>query len=366
MTDNVTTVANVFATVPVGTTIATDNIAGVQYQLVKIGFGLNDSWTYTSTTNPLPVTLANTGANSTALKVDGSAVTQPVSQPTAANLNATVVGTGTFAVQASQSGSWIVTANAGTNLNTSALALESGGNLATVAGAVIAQEATTLGVKGVTAFGAVTTAAPTYTTAKSDALSLDTSGLLRVSLKDTPANTNKFLVTPDALPPHQSVNVDQLNGTIIDTNSGVKSAGTLRVVLATDQPQLTNTLLVSQTPVTTGGATIFRLLSANTTNSNNIKAGAGQIYGFVITNTNASARFVKLYNKATAPTVGTDTPAMTLVIPGNASGAGMVAAEFSSGIAFGTGIGIGITAVVTDADTTAVATNEVVVNLFYK
>lgn len=65
--------------------------------------------------------------------------------------------------------------------------------------AIISQEATTSGVKGLTAFGAVTTNAPTYTTTKSDALSLDTAGLLRVSLKDTPANTNKFLVTADAI-----------------------------------------------------------------------------------------------------------------------------------------------------------------------
>ena len=62
---------------------------------------------------------------STRLLVDGSGVTQPVSgtvtanisgsisntsfaatQATAANLNATVVGTGTFAVQAAQSGTW--------------------------------------------------------------------------------------------------------------------------------------------------------------------------------------------------------------------------------------------------------------------
>lgn len=50
---------------------------------------------------PLQVSLANTGANATAVKVDGSAATQPVSgtvtaaQATAANLNATVVGAGT-------------------------------------------------------------------------------------------------------------------------------------------------------------------------------------------------------------------------------------------------------------------------------
>jgi hypothetical protein len=37
-----------------------------------------------------------------------------------------------------------------------------------------------------------------------------------------------------------SNNVTQLGGTAVDTNSGNKSAGTLRVVLATDQPALTN------------------------------------------------------------------------------------------------------------------------------
>lgn len=46
-------------------------------------------------------------------------------------------------------------------------------------------------------------------------------------------------------PSHASTNVDQLNGTTVDTNSGSKSAGTLRVVLATDQPALTNKLLVT-------------------------------------------------------------------------------------------------------------------------
>lgn len=41
------------------------------------------------------------------------------------------------------------------------------------------------------------------------------------------------------------VNITQVGGTNIDTNSGVKSAGTVRVVLATDQPALTNKLLVT-------------------------------------------------------------------------------------------------------------------------
>lgn len=174
---------------------------------------------------PLQVSIANTGANATAIKVDGSAVTQPVS--------------GTF-WQATQPVSGTVTANAGTNLNTSALALESGGNLddidAALDASVIAQEATTSGTKGITAYGAVTTSKPTYTTAKSDALSLDTNGLLRVSLADTPANTNKFLVTPDsvALPANQSVNVSQINGVTPLMGNGTTGTGSQRVTIASD------------------------------------------------------------------------------------------------------------------------------------
>lgn len=118
-------------------------------------------------------------------------------------------------------------------------------------------------------------------------------------------------------------------------------------------------------PRTSGGLNTYRLLSAASTNSNNIKASAGQVYGWYISNTNAAVRVVKLYDKATAPTVGTDTPKITLVIPGDTAGAG-ANVEFANGIPFASGIGIGITTGVPDADTGAVAADEVVVNLFYK
>jgi hypothetical protein len=49
---------------------------------------------------------------------------------------------------------------------------------------------------------------------------------------------------------NSAVNVAQVAGTTTDTNSGVKSAGTQRVVLATDQPQLTNALKVDGSAVT--------------------------------------------------------------------------------------------------------------------
>lgn len=77
---------------------------------------------------------------------------------------------------------------------------------------------------------------------------LKSASTLRVVLAtDQPALTNKLLVTPDsvALPANQSVNAAQLAGTATSVNSGTKDAGTLRVVIATDQPALTNKLLVT-------------------------------------------------------------------------------------------------------------------------
>lgn len=56
--------------------------------------------------------------------------------------------------------------------------------------------------------------------------------------------------TIDNIVAGSGANISQLGGTNIDTNSGSKSAGTQRVVLATDQPQLTNALKVDGSAVT--------------------------------------------------------------------------------------------------------------------
>lgn len=123
---------------------------------------------------------------------------------------------------------------------------------------------------------------------------------------------------------------------------------------------------VNPTPTTSGGLSISRVISANTTNATNVKGSAGQVYTIIAHNTNAAVRYLKLYNKATSPTVGTDTPVMTLPIPGNTAGAGFMLSTGGTGIAFATGIGLALTTGVADADTGAVAANEIVVHLLYK
>lgn len=118
----------------------------------------------------------------------------------------------------------------------------------------VAQASTTSGQSGALVQGAVTTAAPTYTTAQTSPLSLTTTGALRTDSSGTtqPVSgtfwqaTQPVSGTVTTSPPaNASTNVAQVAGTAADVNSGVKSAGTLRVVLATDQPQLTNKLLVT-------------------------------------------------------------------------------------------------------------------------
>jgi hypothetical protein len=176
---------------------------------------------------PVQVTLANTGANATAVKVDGSAVTQPVS------------GT--------------VTANAGTNLNTSALALESGGNLATIASSVVAQ-GTALGSTKVSLAGAsVTTNAPTFTTGQVNQLSMTPAGGLRIDLKDTAANTNNLNVnlaasaaTVTVSATNLSTNIAQMNGVAVSMGTGIMGTGVQRVAIASDNDPIT----VKQAPGT--------------------------------------------------------------------------------------------------------------------
>jgi hypothetical protein len=88
-------------------------------------------------------------------------------------------------------------------------------------------------------------------TTTSGRLSVDASGVA-VPITDnsgslTVDNAGTFAVQIAA---NSSVNQAQVGGTTVDTNSGVKSAGTQRVVLATDQPQLTNALKVDGSAVT--------------------------------------------------------------------------------------------------------------------
>lgn len=140
------------------------------------------------------------------------------------------------------------------------------------------------------------------------------------------------------------------------------SSGILQADISAALPTGTNTIgRVGLTPQSTGGLTIFRSIDLDETEEQ-VKATAGQLFGYYIYNNASSVVYVKLYNATEANVkVGETTPVMTLPIP--ALSAANV--EFTNGIAFGTAITAAATTGVADADTGAPAANQVIANLLY-
>lgn len=271
-------------------------------------------------------------ASMTALKVDGSGVTQPVS------------GT--------------VTANAGTNLNTSALALETGGNLATIATAVsaiaspIPTKAMFLGVSDGTNLVAVRQGSNAFNSAAGGSINANniaqfddvspTSitennfGNLRIS-----QNRNLYTTIRDAAGNERGVNVTSGNALTVDGSAStqpVSQSGTWTV-----QPGNTaNTTPWLATPAasaTTVGLTIKSDPVGLGTTVTSVKASAGMLYGYHIYNPNSVVAWIQFFNLATGSvTLGTTTPFMFLAIPpgGWADTLGAVPIAYSTAISIAT------------------------------
>ena len=92
----------------------------------------------------------------------------------------------------------------------------------------------------------------------------------------------------------------------------------------------------------------FRKLGVATADgAANIAAGAGNLLSLVLT-VGATARYYKVYDKATAPD-STDTPIMTIYVP---AGGTVVVNLAGVGLPFSLGLGIRASALGPDADTT--------------
>lgn len=114
-------------------------------------------------------------------------------------------------------------------------------------------------------------------------------------------------------------------------------------------------------------ATPYFVNSAASTNGALILTGTSNVSSFYATNEGATAAYIKLYNKATAPTVGTDVPEMTIPVPGAAAVSGVPGVATIPigfhGFRFALGLGIAITRNAVHTDTTAIGAGEVKVKL---
>lgn len=302
MADNV--VANAGAG---GSTFRTDDIGGIQWPLTKMAFGVDGAATMVSAS-------ANEG-----LPVQPSAsAVFTVAQATAADFNCT---------------------------EASAAAIKAAVELLDDAVATVAAAVPT---KGIAATGTDGTNARILKTDAAGELQIDVLTLPNVTIGAAiPAGTNNI------------GDVDVASIAAGDNNIG-------NVDLASAIPAGTNVIgYMGLEPRTSGGLSVARLISAASTNSTNVKASAGQLYNLCVINVGSTVRYLKLYNKATAPTVGTDTPVITLPIPASTNGNGF---EFSvpHGIAFSLGIGYGITSGPADNNADAINANEVFLMIAYK
>lgn len=94
--------------------------------------------------------------------------------------------------------------------------------------------------------------------------------------------------------------------------------------------------------------TTYAGVTTASTNAAALKGSAGNLYELSVSNPTATPAFVKFYNKATAPTVGTDVPIMTVSAPASS----LQVYQFGAvGKRFSTGIATAVTAAIAATDT---------------
>lgn len=205
-----------------------------------------------------------------------------------------------------------------------------------------------------TLYGAVTETAP--------ATDIASSGLNGRLQRVAQRLTSLIALIPAALGANGGLKVDIVGDTgtpsTLDTDDGTVAAAQASVALTIPLRYTWN-----GQAWTRGGFTPHAAISAASTNATVVKASAGVIGYIAVSNINAAARYLKLYNKATSPTVGTDVPVATFVIPGNAAGGGTNIPIPDVGMSFSTGISYALTTGITVADTGPVGASELSVAL---
>lgn len=255
---------------------------------------------------------------------------------------------------------------------------------------------------GVKVSAVYNSAAPTYTTGQRADLQADASGFLKVNIAagaaagGTSANFNAAFPTPGtAVGFSDGVNmkpglVDGSGNLKVNIAAGGVSAATdnsaftagvgsgLPIMAVYNDsisnassgdvgvPRMTATrqLLAATQAAPSGGWSPYKLISAATTNATSLKGSAGSVGFIQVGNNAATVAYLKLYNKATAPTVGTDVPVQVYMIPGNTAGAGL-SLPIPAGMSFTTGIAFSLNTGIADTDNVAVALNQISVNLGY-
>lgn len=103
--------------------------------------------------------------------------------------------------------------------------------------------------------------------------------------------------------------------------------------------------------------------AAASNNATSAKASAGELHATTGYNAAAATRYLKFYNKASAPTVGTDTPVLTIALPPTAA---FHLTYPNGGHYFSTGLAYALVTGSADSDNTAVTAADILgLNVVY-
>jgi hypothetical protein len=356
--------------------------------------------------------ISGTGVQRVTIASDSTG-TSIVTQATAANLNATVVGTGTFLVQAAQSGNWNVRNQDGSGnainstnnaMNVSLLADATPGSINITAADV--GTTTTVGLNSQNAYTGSPTAnsAATFAISSVDTVNIQITGSFNATLvTDVSFDGGTTFFTRgihQAGTNYTAASFAGTGGTQGNAAGNMNTAGVTHVrVRATAYTSGTATVLitkslqasafylvnsakisdatvptqqlainsggaasVAQAATTGGGASMYTLNSTASNNSSQVKASAGNIYHIIAINTTATIYYLKIFDGA--PSMGSTNANWNIPIPANTSAAGVVI-PLPMPISCASTINIALTGGIALNDNTSAATG-VAVNIAYK
>lgn len=365
-----------------GITLATDDIAGVHYQITKLSYGALDSATLVDTTNRFPTSAAQSGtwtvqpgntANTTAWLVTGTGGTFPVTDSGGTlsiddgagsiTVDGTVTvtdGSGSLTVDGT------VTANlaAGTNnigdVDVLSVPTDPFGANADAASATgsISAKLRFIASTGIPITGTVTVGSHAVTNAGTFAVQESGSALTALQLID---NT---IFVDDAAFTIGTSSVSMLGATVDEASTDSADEGDAVAVRATADRKLIATVYAH---AAAGGATPYYNLDCDET-EDAIKATAGKLFWVHAVNLASAKRYLKFYNATVANvTVGTTTPVLSFPIPtmGDTNGAGFTINFGAMGVQFDTAITVAATTGFADNDTGAPGANEIILNAGY-
>lgn len=318
----------------VGKTMAADDISSVWYPRVKIAWGVDGAQVDASASNPFPITNTNVEFAEDAAHVSGDkgVMALAVRKDTQASTCGTDGDYGALVLNATGAlytdVTKVVPGTGATNLGKAEDAAHTSGDVGVMALAVRNDTAGTLA-------GTDGDYAPPQ---------LDSAGNLRVAVIGTGAtNIGK---AEDAAHTTGDVGVMAM-GVVKPTQVGTSSTTDDYAALTLDS---VGRLKTSEIPKAADGVSTARNLGATATGQVLVAAPA-TLFSISYTNGDSGGIFLKVYDKATAPTSG-DTPVMVLYLATLAD----TARTFPKGIAFANGISVrAVTTIADNGNTGATA-----------